>query len=937
MRARFGTLVIVLSALFGLGGCAQILGLDGLTDLPTDASSGLQGPTADGAGDTGPMKGEDATAADTTSASPDDEAGDGAGIDGWVDGGGESGADAAPVLAPKLAVGSPTLSFGTVTVGQTVSPGTIDVSNQGTAATAALTTAIAGAGFSVMTDGCKGMTLVPKAVCHIQIALADSTAGTPSGTMTITDTASDAITVPLQANIVTPGALSVAPQSNDFKSWLIGASSPSQTFTVTNTGMSSSGTLAATLTPTNGTMSTEFAVSDSCAGKQLIAGGTCTISVVFTPAARGARSATLSISANPGGTAVASLSGTGQIAASLSISPAPSPFPATLVSATPPQQTFTVTNVGDQTTPSLSTSVTAGSNTTSSEFSIAGNTCAGATLAAGASCTIPVQFVPATYGPKSGTLTVNGGAAGSPSVTLSGTGQDTLTLTIAKSGAGGGTVTDASGAINCGSTCSAGFTRTTSNPIVSLTAAPDGTSVFNGWSGGGCSGTGTCSVTLSAATTVTASFSKVQEALTVKLRMIGAGQSGGSITSSPAGISCSGPVCSTSASFDEGTAVKLTVSGVASGAISAWLPASCSGSTCTVTMNAATTVQFTSTTNNLIFVTSTQVAGNFGGVSPADTMCGQSATAAGLPGSYIAWIASPSVTAVSRLGSARGWIRPDGQPFADTVGASGGKTGFTNGQIYFPPEVNELGSVMGASVWAANQAGADDQVNPSSYVDCTGWSSASSSVVGANGFSAAGSRDWASTYIASYCNTANSLYCLGTNLTTPVTPATTTGRHAFVSVGIFGPATGIASADSMCQSEASSAGLANAANFKALLATNGASAASRFNLSGANWIRPDGLLIASSITNLFAGNLLVPIAQHADGSYMHQGDGSYNWSGAADPNTAGTAALTCNNWSSNASSSTGESGFASEVTLSFFGSWNADPCNGSNSVFCFEN
>jgi hypothetical protein len=871
--------------------------------------------------------------------SADDEAGDGAGIDGGAgDGGGESGADAAPVLAPKLAVGSPTLSFGTVTTGQTVSPGTIDVSNQGTAATAALTTAIAGAGFSVMTDGCKRMTLVPKAVCHIQIVLDDSTAGTPSGTMTITDTASDAVTVPLQATIVTPGALSVSPQANDFKSWLIGASSPSQTFTVTNTGMSSSGTLAVTLTPTNGTMSTEFAISDSCSGKQLMASGTCMISVVFTPAARGARTATLSISANPGGTAVASLSGTGQIAASLSISPAPSPFAATMVGTTPPpQQTFTVTNVGDQTTPSLSAAVVAGSNTTSSEFSIAGNTCAGVTLAAGASCSVPVQFVPATYGPKSGTLTVNGGAAGSPSVTLSGTGQDSLTLTIAKSGAGGGTVTDASGAINCGATCSAGFTRTTTNPIVGLTATPDGTSVFNGWSGGGCSGTGTCSVTLSAATTVTASFSKVQEKLTVNLRMIGAGQSGGTIISVPAGISCSGPICSTSASFDEGTPVKLTVSGVASGAISAWLPASCSGSTCTVTMTAATTVQFTSTTNNLIFVTSTGVAGNFGGVSQAATLCGQAAKSAGLPGSYIAWIASPSVTAVSQLGSARGWIRPDGQPFADTVGTSGGKTGFTNGQIYFPPDVNELGNVMYASVWAANQAGADNQTNPPAYVDCSGWTSASSSDVATNGAANAGSRDWASTYIASYCNTANSLYCFGTNLTTPVALTTTTGRHAFASVGIFGTATGIASADSMCQSEASSAGLANSANFKAFLATNGASAASRFNLSGANWIRPDGLPIASSIANLLAANLLVPIAQHADGSYLHSGDGSYNWSGAADPNTAGTAAVTCNNWSSNSSSSTGESGFASLVGGSFFGSWAADPCSYSNSVFCFEN
>jgi hypothetical protein len=39
-----------------------------------------------------------------------------------------------------------------------------------------------------------------------------------------------------------------------------------------------------------------------------------------------------------------------------------------------------------------------------------------------------------------------------------------------------------------------------------LTAAPAAGSTFTGWSGGSCSGTGTCTVTLSAATTVTATF-----------------------------------------------------------------------------------------------------------------------------------------------------------------------------------------------------------------------------------------------------------------------------------------------------------------------------------------------------------------------------------------------------------------------------------------------
>jgi beta-xylosidase/chitodextrinase len=74
------------------------------------------------------------------------------------------------------------------------------------------------------------------------------------------------------------------------------------------------------------------------------------------------------------------------------------------------------------------------------------------------------------------------------------------TLTVTKSGAGSGTVTG--GGINCGSTC----TATVVSGNVNLTATPTSDSTFDGW-GGACSGTGTCTVAMTAAKTVTASFS----------------------------------------------------------------------------------------------------------------------------------------------------------------------------------------------------------------------------------------------------------------------------------------------------------------------------------------------------------------------------------------------------------------------------------------------
>jgi M6 family metalloprotease-like protein len=77
------------------------------------------------------------------------------------------------------------------------------------------------------------------------------------------------------------------------------------------------------------------------------------------------------------------------------------------------------------------------------------------------------------------------------------------TLTVGKTGTGSGTVTSSPSGIDCGATCSHAFPSKT---VVTLTATPATGSTFSGWSGGGCSGTGTCSVTMTTSTSVTADF-----------------------------------------------------------------------------------------------------------------------------------------------------------------------------------------------------------------------------------------------------------------------------------------------------------------------------------------------------------------------------------------------------------------------------------------------
>ena len=75
-------------------------------------------------------------------------------------------------------------------------------------------------------------------------------------------------------------------------------------------------------------------------------------------------------------------------------------------------------------------------------------------------------------------------------------------LSVTKAGSGSGKVTSDPSGIDCGGSCSAPYDSGTE---VSLTAEPYDGSVFTGWSGA-CSGTGTCTVTMDDARSVTAAF-----------------------------------------------------------------------------------------------------------------------------------------------------------------------------------------------------------------------------------------------------------------------------------------------------------------------------------------------------------------------------------------------------------------------------------------------
>lgn len=169
-------------------------------------------------------------------------------------------------------------------------------------------------------------------------------------------------------------------------------------------------------------------------------------------------------------------------------------------------------------------------------------------------------------------------------------------VTVSKAGTGGGGVTSSPSGIACGATCTATFFDA---PTVTLHAQPEAGSVFVGWSGGtgpaaSCTGTGSCTFSLTANASVTATFDATSGKPTITVQRAGAGS--GSVTSSPSGIDC-GATCA--ASFAAGTTVTLSATPAAGSVFAGWSggtgpAASCAGTgSCVVGLTAAAQVTAT--------------------------------------------------------------------------------------------------------------------------------------------------------------------------------------------------------------------------------------------------------------------------------------------------------------------------------------------------------
>jgi hypothetical protein len=161
----------------------------------------------------------------------------------------------------------------------------------------------------------------------------------------------------------------------------------------------------------------------------------------------------------------------------------------------------------------------------------------------------------------------------------------TSTLTVQKAGAGAGTVTSNPAGIDCGPACGSTAASFPTNGLVTLTANASPGSVFVGWSGGGCSGTGQCSTVMSGDQTVVAQFDPVvvpPDLVTLTVQK--SGQGDGTVTSDPPGINC-GLACQFS--YQRGTIVTLTATPDADSSFDEWQDGPCNNQSgqCVLTMS----------------------------------------------------------------------------------------------------------------------------------------------------------------------------------------------------------------------------------------------------------------------------------------------------------------------------------------------------------------
>jgi len=331
----------------------------------------------------------------------------------WAACSGPNSADFSPIIS----LSSATVVFGQQNVGSTSAPQVVTLSNTGNGSLSIASMAVSGTNSRdfAQTSNCGG-SVAAGSNCTITVTFAPSAAGSRSASLTVSDNASGSPqTISLSGTGLQP-VVSLSTGSLTFAQQSTGSTSTAQSVTLSDTGNTS---LTISSIGLSGANAADFAQTNDC-GSGVGVSGNCTISVTFAPSAAGSRSASLLVTDNASGSPqTVSLNGTGFTpATTLSLSASSLGFGQENMAATTVPQTVTLTNTG-KVTLSISNITVAGANP--GDFAQT-STC-GASVAAGANCSLSVTFAPTAMGSRTASLSISDNASGSPqTVSLTGTG-----------------------------------------------------------------------------------------------------------------------------------------------------------------------------------------------------------------------------------------------------------------------------------------------------------------------------------------------------------------------------------------------------------------------------------------------------------------------------------------------------------------------------------
>ena len=304
--------------------------------------------------------------------------------------------------ASAIDVSPTTVNFGDQQVGTTSIAHTVTVSNTGNASFDISGTVFSGTGAADFAIDPNSTCSPPKTVaagtnCSFQISFTPSARASRSVTLTITNSAaSGTAAVTLQGRGVAPVMSFSPPGGLAFGDQRVDTTSGAQTVTISNDGDAPLWIVAATRTGANTGDFSNPGGTCTPFPKNVSPGGTCTLTVTFTPSVSGARTAALQLNTNDPSAADIPLAGTGT-KPQIGVDPGSILFDDQLAGSVSGGRTLTVRNTG---TAPMSLSVAELTGANPGEFAIAGGDCLPlpATVPAGGSCSLTITFGPTGAG-----------------------------------------------------------------------------------------------------------------------------------------------------------------------------------------------------------------------------------------------------------------------------------------------------------------------------------------------------------------------------------------------------------------------------------------------------------------------------------------------------------------------------------------------------------